>query len=190
MPRQIKWRAAITANAARNIIQAVIFSDRIAPFSHFLTIRNITEVHDRPQRTITTLLKYIGDWLRFHAASPLRAVWALESPAGIQHVHIVLHVPEALTRRFTKRLRGWLKLAGIPRRAGTVRSKPVGDLKDRLGYILKGTEERACRALRNELLITHIPQGYVIGKRCGTSQAIGAAARRGTAPTARGLAVA
>jgi hypothetical protein len=187
LSRQIKWTTDITYKAAHNIILAARFSASRRPLNRLLTINNLTDRSDRPQPVVTKYLKYIGDWLRY-GRTPLQALWVLErEPATNVHVHILLHIPSALTRSFNRHCREWLRLSGVSWTPKVIHSEPVFDLMGLVAYILKGTEEAACRALSTELPIpiTHRPQGPIIGKRCGTSQSIGAAARLGKAASPR-----
>ena len=107
------------------------------------------------------------------------------------HCHLLAHVPAALVPRLTGLQRGWLgRIAGRPYRARVIHSRPIGgrlgleagnpelhaaNLRTALLYVVKG----ASPAAASELDLARLePGGRVIGKRCGTSQNIGAKARR------------
>ena len=118
-------------------------------------------------------------------------LWTHENcgPKG-GHAHLLSHVPADLVSRLTGLQRGWLRrITGQPYRARVIHSKPIGgrlgleagnpdlhaiNLKGTLGYILKGASPEAASQFGLERLE---PGGLVIGKRCGTSQNIGPAAR-------------
>lgn len=107
------------------------------------------------------------------------------------HCHLMVHVPAHLVEIVNKRQRGWLRcITGKPYRKRVIRSRPIGgrlgmessnpalhavNLEATVAYMLKGaTHEAAAIAglLRRE------EGGRVIGKRCATSQNIGAKARK------------
>jgi hypothetical protein len=105
---------------------------------------------------------------------------------------LLAHVPGDLVSIVTRLQRGWLRnITGHPYRARVIHSKPIGgrlgletgnpelhavNLEVALAYILKGASaETASRFGLSRLE----PGGRVIGKRCGTSQNIGAKARAG-----------
>lgn len=107
------------------------------------------------------------------------------------HCHLLAHVPADLVSRLTALQRGWLRrITGQPYRARVIHSKPIGgrlgleagnpdlhavNLEAALAYVLKGANPEAASQFVLERLE---PGGRVIGKRCGTSQNIGAKARK------------
>nr|WP_166180886.1 hypothetical protein [Altererythrobacter segetis] len=107
------------------------------------------------------------------------------------HCHLLAHVPADLVHVFTGLQRGWLRrITGQPYRKRVIHSKPIGgrlgletgnpdlhaiNLDVALGYVLKGASPEAASQFSLERLE---PGGRVIGKRCGTSQNIGAKARK------------
>jgi len=119
-------------------------------------------------------------------------LWAHENcgPKG-GHCHLLAHVPADLVPVVTGLQRGWLRLiTGQPYRARVIHSKPIGgrlglergnpdlhtiNLAAALAYVLKGASPEAASQFALERLE---PGGRVIGKRCGTSQNIGAKARK------------
>ena len=120
-------------------------------------------------------------------------LWTHESGDGKGgHCHLLAHVPAALVPEITGSLRGWLRLiSGQPYRRGVILSRPIGgrlgmetgnpdlhavNLEAALSYVLKGANAEAAAQFDLALLE---PGGRVIGKRCGTSQNIGAKARCG-----------
>ncbi len=107
------------------------------------------------------------------------------------HCHLLAHVPADLVPVVTALQRGWLRrITGQPYRARVIHSKPIGgrlgletgnpdlhavNLEAALAYVLKGASPEAASQFDLERLA---PGGRVIGKRCGTSQNIGAKARK------------
>jgi hypothetical protein len=107
------------------------------------------------------------------------------------HCHLLAHVPADLVSRLTALQRGWLRrITGQPYQARVIHSKPIGgrlgleagnpdlhavNLKAALAYVLKGANPEAASQFGLERLE---PGGRIIGKRCGTSQNIGAKARK------------
>ena len=104
---------------------------------------------------------------------------------------MLAHVPTDLVPTFVKLQRGWLRrISGNPYRARVIHSKPIGgrlglevgnpelhaiNLTAALAYVLKGASPEAASQFSLERLE---PGGRVIGKRCSTSQNIGAKARK------------
>lgn len=119
-------------------------------------------------------------------------LWTHESGDGKGgHCHLLAHVPADLVPVITALQRGWLRrITGQPYRARVIHSKPIGgrlgleagnpdlhavNLEAALAYVLKGASLEAASQFGLERLE---PGGRVIGKRCGTSQNIGAKARK------------
>lgn len=108
------------------------------------------------------------------------------------HCHLLAHVPAALVPIVTALQRGWLRrITGQPYRATVIYSKPIGgrlgleagnpelhavNLAVAFAYICKGAPQAILD--RFDIEREHRPGGRVIGKRCGTSQNIGAKARK------------
>lgn len=107
------------------------------------------------------------------------------------HCHLLAHVPADLVSVLTGLQKGWLRrITGRKYRDGIIHSKPVGgrlgletgnpelhaiNLEAALAYVLKGASPEAASQFGLERLE---PGGRVIGKRCGTSQNVGAKARK------------
>jgi len=119
-------------------------------------------------------------------------LWVHENGDGKGgHCHLLAHVPAALVRRLTTLQIGWLRrITGRAYRKRVIYSKPIGgrlgletgnpdlhaiNLDAALAYVLKGASPEAAPQFGLERLE---PGGRVIGKRCGTSQNIGAKARK------------
>ena len=118
-------------------------------------------------------------------------LWVHESGDGKGgHCHMLAHVPSELAATVSGLQKGWLRrITGKPYRARVIRSTPIGgrlgmetsnpelhavNLGAALAYVLKGANPEAASQFGLERLE---PGGCVIGKRCGTSQNIGAKAR-------------
>lgn len=118
-------------------------------------------------------------------------LWAHENGDGKGgHCHLLAHIPADLVPLVTGLQRGWLRrITGNPYRSRVIRSRPIGgrlgvevnnpqlhavNLDAALGYILKGANQEAAVQFALDRLE---PGGRVIGKRCSTSQNIGAKAR-------------
>jgi len=117
-------------------------------------------------------------------------LWVHEGGGKGGHCHLLVHLPAGLVKRVVPRQRGWLRcITGKTYRKRVIFSRPIGgrlgiensnpnlhavNLNVALAYLLKGASRDA--ALRFRLGKFELG-GCVIGKRCGTSQNIGAAAR-------------
>lgn len=119
-------------------------------------------------------------------------IWVHEGGEGKGgHCHLLAHVPADLVPRLTALQRGWLRrITGQPYRARVIHSKPIGgrlgldtgnpdlhaiNVEAALAYLLKGASPEVAAQFA---LKRRDPPGRVIGKRCGTSQNIGAKARK------------
>lgn len=107
------------------------------------------------------------------------------------HCHILVHVPATLVPLVTGLQKGWLRrITGKPYRSRVIHSRPIGgrlgleignpdlhavNLEEALCYVLKGASEAAAARFSLERLE---PGGRIVGKRCATSQNIGAKARK------------
>ena len=119
-------------------------------------------------------------------------LWVHENcgPKG-GHCHLLAHVPAKHVKRLTGLQRGWLRRITLHSyRARVIYSRPIGkrlgaettdpadyaiNLAVVLAYLLKGASPEAASQFA---LVRLEPSGRVIGKRCGTSQNIGAKARK------------
>lgn len=118
-------------------------------------------------------------------------LWTHENGHGKGgHCHLLAHVPRDLVLPLAGLQRGWLgRITGKRYRARVIHSKPIGgrlgleesnpalhgiNLQVALAYLLKGADADAA----SQFGLTRLePGGRIIGKRCGTSQNIGAKAR-------------
>ena len=118
--------------------------------------------------------------------------WIHESGEGKGgHLHLLAHVPPTLAKPIARLQIGWLRrITGRPYRKRVIRSDAVGgrlgletgnpplhavNLQVALGYVCKGASQAILDAAGLDR--EHEPGGRIIGKRCGTSQNIGAKAR-------------
>jgi hypothetical protein len=108
------------------------------------------------------------------------------------HCHLLAHVPAEHVKRLSALQTGWLgRITGNKYRKRVIHSKPIGgrlglevgnpelhsvNLEVAFGYCCKGAPQAVLDAFRIDR--AHEPGGRVIGKRCGTSQNIGAKARK------------
>tara|TARA_R110002049_G_scaffold54908_2_gene152598 strand:- start:3755 stop:4567 length:813 start_codon:yes stop_codon:yes gene_type:complete len=124
-----------------------------------------------------------------------RTVWLWVHENGDNkggHCHLLAHVPAKHVKRLSGLQKGWLRrITGNAYRARVICSRPIGgrlglevgnpelhavNLRAAFGYICKGAPQIVLDA--NGIDRRHEPGGRIIGKRCGTSQNIGAKARR------------
>ena len=106
------------------------------------------------------------------------------------HSHVLAHVPASLVQRLTALQKGWLRrITRQPYRTRVILSKPIGgrlglegsnpdlhkaNARAALAYLLKGASASAAARFNLQPLE---PGGRIIGRRCSTSQNIGAKAR-------------
>lgn len=119
-------------------------------------------------------------------------VWTHENGEGKGgHCHILAHVPPDLVKLMGNRQKGWLRtITGQSYRKRIIHSAPIGgrlglersnpelhlaNVQAALAYILKGATPEAAAKFG---LGRFNEGGRIVGKRCGTSQNIGAAARK------------
>lgn len=188
VPRKASW--FLSPRQVANIGEAVLHAIEIGlPLNRFVTINWEASGIENGAWATGRLLKFAGDWLRRHRAQ-LAYVWVQErGPRVGQHAHILLHVPPALARRFSELQRGWLKASGARIIKGLIRTRPVGrtyrlsisgpheayrnNLKRVTSYMLK----QAAPAYSGAPPAPVPGASLVIGKRCSTSENIGATAR-------------
>ncbi|MCH8616633.1 hypothetical protein LZ016_11045 [Sphingomonas sp. SM33] len=161
------------------------------PLNRMLTVHFDAAGICDPVKATGQLLKLMGDWLRCYNTG-ITAVWVREagSTKG-EHVHILLSIPPPVLGSFTRMQRGWFKKIGAAWKRGVYKSRPIGgshklafnqattDLYKRaltgaLHYLLKGADTHARAAHR---ISKRQDGGELWGKRCGTTENIGRAAR-------------
>jgi hypothetical protein len=119
-------------------------------------------------------------------------IWVMENgPRKGWHCHLLAYLPADLVPKIIALQRGWLRrITDNPYRKGVIHSDPIGrrlglelsnpalhavNLETVLAYVLKGADPDAATKLGLRRLESG---GRIIGKRCGTSQNIGAKARQ------------
>jgi hypothetical protein len=186
---------ALSSAHVANLIAATAHANSIGlPFTRMITIHwgaagiALAGIVKATGRFIDLMTKAIARhgsgtaWLWTHENGPRKGA----------HCHLLAHVPAALVSRLTGLQRGWLRIiTGKPYRRGVIRSDPIGgrlgletgnpdlhatNLDVALAYLLKGADPVAASRFALDRLE---PGGRIIGKRCGTSQNIGAKARGG-----------
>lgn len=194
--KRCSW--SLTRPQTTNLLDAADWALEIGlPLNRFVTINWETAGVADCTKATGRFLKHAGDWLR-RRGHRIAYLWVQESGARVgQHVHMLIHVPPDLARRFSQLQRRWLKASGASFCKDLIRSRPVGhsyraamssawpayyvNLERVLRYMLKqswlgdassGGPRKACQSL-------------VRGKRCGTSENIGARARAQEARDAR-----
>ena len=183
-----KRQASIKLGSAENVIQAAGYADQIGlPLNRHLTITwELAQCVGRVQDIQTRFLARYAKWICYHGSKPTY-VWAIENgPVWGYHSHILIHVPSHLYKNFRKMVPRWID--GEPDQSGHTKTylptqvrygfgiSRWNRLKGVVCYILKGVESEAA----NLLGIDPRPDkaGIVFGKRCGTSENIGRAARK------------
>lgn len=181
----------LSAAQVTHMLEAADFAERIGkPFNRHWTVHfemgGIAE-HDGAA-FVGRLLSLVRKQVR-RAGGELAALWARENGAGKGgHVHILLHIPAAITLR--NQTRRWIKAAGgkpVPRAskvrtvgrlvsaatAGGAHYRANADMV--LAYLVKAAAPETGRALD---LPRYGEGGLVTGKRIGWTQNIGETARR------------
>jgi hypothetical protein len=125
----------------------------------------------RPQRRQAKLIERASKWLsRRHI--PIAFIWVLEQGFGAEpHGHILVHLPQEHVHAFRQKICDWIGTPWVPRQV-TFRS--IYDVDGAEEYVLKGLDHDAAEALG---VRRPRSQGVVHGKRVGTSESIGRAAR-------------
>lgn len=162
------------------------------PFTRMITIHweTLGVPLESMAKATGRFLDYLTKWL---ARCQCRTAWIWVHENGDVkggHCHVLAHVPSEHVKALTGHLRAWLRLiTGNPYRKRAIKSKPIGgrlrlekgnpdlharNLEIALAYLLKGANPKAAAKFGLERLELG---GLVIGKRCGTSQNIGAKAR-------------
>jgi len=185
---------ALTAAQIANLKAAESHSRKMGlPFTRMISIH--WEAAGVP---LSGMAKATGRFLDLMAKAlarhGIRTAWLWVHESGERkggHCHLLAHVPADLVGTVAKLQRGWLRrITGKPYRARVIHSDPIGgrlglevgnpdlhrvNLEAALAYVLKGANPAAASQFG---LARVEPGGRVIGKRCGTSQNIGAKARK------------
>jgi hypothetical protein len=165
---------AISGSAATNLKEAATFANNIGkPLNQFVTIHwyKADGAADASPR-FARFRECAQKWL-YRKGVPLTCCWVLESPKGEIHSHMAIHLPPKLLASFTAMLPVWVGGNDIP---GMIDVGPITTNGWRQ-YVLKGIGPAGW----DKFNIPHRhrnSQGRIKGKRCGTSQNIGPAARK------------
>lgn len=184
---------ALTAEQVGNLLAAAEQATAIGlPFNRMISIHwqtagvHLAQMAKATGRFVDLISKCIA-----RHGSRTAWLWVHENGDGKGgHCHLLAHVPARLVATVTAAQRRWLKsITGQPYRARTILSRPVGgtlgleagnpelhaaNLGAALSYVIKGADAGAAAQFN----LTRLePGGRIIGKRCSTSQNIGAAAR-------------
>lgn len=131
--------------------------------------------------------KAAGRFLRKHGAGGLTCAWARErptSPIARPKAHLNCHIPAQLYDAFVKNVHRFLPPGCSACGVDAVYVQLIGstgeDHRRRSEYLVKGAHPRARLPIKRK----RISQGRIIGKRCGTSEDIGLAARTRAAAAA------
>lgn len=147
-----------------------------------------------PARMVKATGRFLDLLTRWLARRGTRTAWVAvheNGPGKGAHAHLLVHVPPSLVKALGGRQRAWLRrICGRPYRDGVIHSRPVGgllgaeqsnqpafaaNLAEALSYLTKGAEPLAAALCGLHRLDGG---GPVIGRRCSTSQNIGAKARK------------
>ena len=183
----------LSIDAARELIIAADEAARIGlPLNHFLSVNWEKGGVIDDVRAIGDFWSRAKAWLVEHGAASA-IIWVRETGrTNGRHAHLLLHVPAALRGRFVHRQAGWLAQCGLKRGKGNRNTQRLGkpsrrsaseiatavtyatDLMHVVHYLTKEVEHAGRSALGISI---EARGGVVIGKRSGTSQNIGRAAR-------------
>jgi len=179
----------ITYKQVANLREASLMAERIGlPLNRFITIdwelggiplAGMAKATGRITNLLTEWLRrqgYRTAWIRVHENAG--------SVGG--HCHMLVHVPPTCVAKLVAAQKRWLRsITGGPYLRRAIKSVPIGgllgletsnharyraNLERTVAYLCKGALQPSAAGWRQ-------PGGRVIGKRCGTSQNIGAKAR-------------
>jgi hypothetical protein len=166
----------VTRNSAENLLEALKFAaETERPLNTSIDINWAMFAGDADdRRRLSKVQERLSKWFR-RRGHELVWVWVREVGAnGARHVHILVHVPPLLVDKLTTALERLFEPEGgmLCDRAIEIKDAywPTGKLR----YMLKGLSP----ADGSRLSIRCKPQGKLVGKRSGTTENIGAAARR------------
>lgn len=103
-------------------------------------------------------------------------LWVVENTNGNIAAHWLLHLAPKRIEDFTHRLPKWLSrvTGGIECVVSAIDVRPAPNPAGLRKYLLKGIDPAYAEFYR----IVHVPQGEVVGKRCGFSRSLGPSACR------------
>jgi hypothetical protein len=171
---RLRGTSFINEKAVQNLLNAFQFAKSQGfPLNLAVTVQwALAPSPDRPLLRQAKLLERAAKW-GHRRKIPLVYLWVMERVAGAQpHSHIMLHMPTEYRAEFRHMLRyAWI-VPSPPARL--VRCQALPNPQGKLQYLLKGSETAVAEALG----FAPKPQGFICGKRCGTSESVGKKARR------------
>lgn len=180
---------ALSTLQVGQLLEAASFAAEAGmPFNRFTTVHWQSAGVANALEATGGFLKRLGDAVK-SGGGKFAYLWVRENGIGKgEHVHILWHGP-ADCPVFGRRQRGWLKAEGARRAKGVCLTRAIGrdvssaftgggdyhgNMREALGYVLKGADEEARLKFQ---LWRFEPGGLVVGKRCGVSANIGPWAR-------------
>lgn len=187
--------SSLTAAQVSNLIAATAHASAIGlPFTRMITIHWVSAgvaLSEMAKATghftdllTKTLARHGGTaaWLWVHESG--------ENKGG--HCHLLVHVPAELVPIVVGLQKRWLRqITGRSYKTRVIKSRPIGfllgleksnpdlhatNLEVAFGYVCKGAPQDVLDAAG--IVREHEPGGRIIGRRCSTSQNIGAKARK------------
>ena len=179
----------LTATQVGNLHAAAFMAEKIGlPLNRFITVHwEAAGVRlENMARATGRFIDFLTRWLA-RQGHRTAWIWVHENGCGIGgHCHLLAYVPPDCVTKLTAAQKRWLRrITGKPNRKGVIKSSIIGgrlgleisnpdlyfaNLETALAYVIKQADIVLTRGF-------HQPGGQVIGKRCGTSQNIGAKAR-------------
>jgi hypothetical protein len=169
----MKGSKYILTRQAQNLIEAIGFARRIGlPLNEFITIQwSRADPGADPVARLKTMLDRAREWFRRRDLE-LTYIYVHEhGDLGLLHSHIMIHLPGEHWPAFDSMVCQWMDSECHEH---LIETKPVHDELGLIRYLLKGVEPSGWS--RSWGIQTQ-DQGVIQGKRCGTSENIGAAAR-------------
>jgi hypothetical protein len=168
---------------ARNLLGATEFATSIGRGLNTAVDINwsrTTARDDLHGKHLAAWRKAAGRFLRKNGAGGLTCTWVRErptSPIARPNAHLNCHVPPHLFEAFVNNAHRFLPHGCISCGSDAIYIQAIGstgaDHRRRSEYLLKGAHMRA----RLPITRKRVSQGRILGKRCGTSEDIGLAAR-------------
>lgn len=180
----------ITQAQARNLFEAIEFAYGLGlPLNRLTTILwQEADVVGRIQDAQARLLERMRKWMQYRGAQPA-FVWVVENGREMGlHTHILLHVPSEHLAAWKRMLPVWVD-GDVQRKTIHVKTIPypkgpkagLNSVKGVRKYLAKGISSQSAANFG----IVPQEQGSVVGKRVGTSQNLGPAARSAFAQRVR-----
>lgn len=175
----------LNRHPAENICHGFDYAAYIGcPLNNYITINFDAESADRSGAIFRAIRHKCRDWFNrrtkqlYGTARPLMYVCTHENPDGHAHCNWVLHIPPELQIEYDRKRLKWIERAHKNVRRYDVKAVSVDPktAKSLAKYIIKGIDARYIGYLHLQAYAA--PQGRIWGRRAGTSEAIGRAARQ------------